>query len=278
MANEAVPSLIDKYRTSLIVVVSVLVGVVLLVFAYFTDQKQPFVSFLLLQFGGLLIFSAGYAALSDYFVRKNFERQVHDAIDFVRLDQSIKDAGLRRISAEFNNSELVNSIMESSSVLMLVLRSDGFFTGNYDQLMERLRDKRLNLAVMLPDPRNQSLMTLMSAKFSDYSKAADLAESIKRVINVWLIQEMYGKLAPQCRSQIQLYLVSKYPLYSAYVFDHREMWYIPYHHRSNHQRIPTFVFGKTFESTEVYKDLEALRAESLAWDLSQELVLPVFPS
>jgi hypothetical protein len=276
MADQTTSSLIDKYRTSIIVTTCVLLGVLLLLWGYFTEENHKFASFVLEQFGALLVFSAGYSALSDYFVRKNFESQVREAIDFVRLDQSIKDAGLTRIRAEFNSSELDNSMRESSTVLMLVLRSDGFFSANANELRSRMQDKRLSLAVMLPNPRNPDLMTLMSAKFSDYHTPAELAQSIQRVINVWLRQEICAKLTPECRPQIQLYLVNKYPLYSAYVFDQREMWYIPYQYRDNHQPIPTFVLGKAFPRTEVYKDLEALKAESTQWDLSQELVLPTF--
>jgi hypothetical protein len=90
MNNETTVSLIDKYRTWIIAILSILGGTLLLVVAYFTSTGHPFASFLLSQLGGLLIFSAGYTALSDYFIRKNFEKQVRTAIDLVRLDQSIK--------------------------------------------------------------------------------------------------------------------------------------------------------------------------------------------
>jgi hypothetical protein len=249
-------------------------GAILLVFAYFTDKAHPFASFLLLQLGGLLVFAAGYTALSDYFVRKNFEKQVRTAIDFVRLDQSIKDSELMRITQKFSPDELDKRMKESSSVLMLVLRSDGFFSASYEQLRRRIELGNLRLTVMLPNPCNLELMVLMSAKFSDYSDPQELAVSIRRVVNVWLRQEMHAKLTVEHRSQLEVLLIDKYPLYSAYVFDKRELWYIPYHHRSNHQALPTYVFGKDFDHTEVYKDIVALQAESKKHDLSQELVLP----
>ena len=87
-------------------------------------------------------------------------------------------------------------------------------------------------------------MALLSAKFSDYSDPRELAESIRRVVNVWLKQEMYGKLTSDAQMRLRVLLIDKYPLYSAYVFDQRELWYIPYHHRNNHQPIPTFVLGR----------------------------------
>src|ERR1700730_16310411 len=105
-------NLIDKYRTLLIVSLSILGGVLLLVFAYYTGKVYPFASFLLLQLGGLLIFAAGYTALSDYFVRKNFEKQVRTAIDFVRLDQSIKDSELMRIRHKFSPEEMETGLAE----------------------------------------------------------------------------------------------------------------------------------------------------------------------
>jgi hypothetical protein len=136
----------------------------------------------------------------------------------------------------------------------------------------------LSLAVLLPNPCNIELMTLLSTKFSDYSDPEELAKSIQRVINVWLKQEMYDKLSVERRSQLQVFLIDKYPLYSAYRFDRRELWYIPYHHRNNHQPLPTYVFGKEFDRTEVNKDLVALQAEAKRQDLSRNSVLPVFPA
>jgi hypothetical protein len=278
MTNETTFSLIDKYRTWIIAILSILGGVLLLVVAYFTQKAHPFASFLLLQLGGLLIFSAGYTALSDYFVRKNFEKQVRTAIDLVRLDQSIEDSGLMRITQKFSQDELERSMRESSSVLMLVIRSDGFFGSSYEQLQQRVQLGNLKLTVMLPNPCNFELMVLMSAKFSDLGDPKKLAETIQRVINVWLKQEMYEKLTAERRSQLQVLLVDKYPLYSAYIFDQREFWYIPYHHRNNHQPLSTYVFGKGFDQTEVHKDLMALQKESRHHDLTRELILPAFPA
>jgi hypothetical protein len=277
MTNETIFSLIDKYRTWIIVTTSILLGALLLVLAYNYDKVHPFASFLLLQLGGLLIFSAGYTALSDYFVRKNFENQVRTAIEFVRLDQSIKDSGLMKITQKFSQDELERSMRESSSVLMLVIRSDGFFSSSHEQLQQRMQLGNLRLTVMLPNPCNFELMALMSAKFSDLRDPRKLAETIQRVVNAWLKQEMYENLATERRSQLQVFLVDKYPLYSAYVFDQREFWYIPYHHRNNHQPLSTYVFGKGFDQTEVYKDLMALQKESKPHDLSQELIVPHFP-
>jgi hypothetical protein len=274
VTDEPRTALIDSYRTAISVSLSVVGGVLLLTFGYFTDKSHPFMSFILLQFGGLLVFSAGYTAFSDYFVRKNFEEQVRASIDFVRLDQSIKDAGLVRWVDRFNQGDLEASLGTSASVLMLVLRSDHFFDSAGDGLRDRMQRGELKLTVMLPNPRNRALMLLMAKKFSNLDGPEDLATSIQRVINVWLRSRIYARLSSDRQQQLTVKLIDKYPLYSAYQFDQRELWYIPYHHRDNHQPTPVLVFGRGFERAAVYQDISALLNESPPYDLSQELKIP----
>jgi len=65
-------------------------------------------------------------------------------------------------------------------------------------------------------------------------------------------------------------LSDKYPLYSAYLFDNIELWYIPYHYRKNWHPIPVFVYRRNISGLEVYKDLEDLFGTA-AYDMSKAL-------
>ena len=184
-------SIIDRYRTALIVILSILIGTLLLVFGHYTESSRPLLSFLLLQFGALLIFGAGYTALNDWFIRKNFEHQVRTAIDFVRLDQSIKSFGLSRVDRAFSVDRFHENLQASSVIVMLVLRSNTYFQQHYQELRERIARGQLTLTVILPNPGKIELMRLLSDKFSDLrGNPAGLAKTIADVVNVWLRQQM----------------------------------------------------------------------------------------
>jgi hypothetical protein len=159
---------------------------------------------------------------------------------------------------------------------MLILRSSGFFSAKYSQLKSRMEEGKseFTLRVLLPNPCNIDLMTLMSAKFTDANTPQKLAESIANVVNSWLKASIYDKLRADRKGRVTVFFIDKYPLYSAYLFDHKEFWYIPYHHRNDHQDIPVFVFQTDFEGTEVFRDFDQLLSEATAHDLSNALVLP----
>lgn len=256
-----------KYRSEILVTSFILIGILLLVVGYFTDKDHPFVSFLSLQFGGLFIFGAGYSAISDYLVKKNFERLVQEKMDWVRLDQSIKTFGLGEVQQEFSFEALGARMKESSSVLMVITRSGHFFSGNYLQLVSRI-EKGFSLTVVLPNPKNPALMELLYKKFTDAKTPDQLAASISTVINHWIKEKIYDALGDEARARLKVYLCDKYPLYSAYTFDRRELWYIPYQYREDFQAIPVFVFRESFERAEIYIDLEALKEKSEIHDLS----------
>ncbi|MFZ0739709.1 MAG: hypothetical protein WAM96_21620 [Candidatus Acidiferrales bacterium] len=55
---------------------------------------------------------------------------------------------------------------------------------------------------------------------------------------------------------MRVFLTDKYPLYSAYVFDGTELWYVPYHQRKNWQPIPVFIFRGQIRGLEIFKDIE----------------------
>jgi hypothetical protein len=257
-----------KYKSEFLVAGFVVVGVLLIVVGYFTDKEHPFASFLALQFGGLFIFGAGYSALSDYLVKKNFERLVQEKMDWVRLDESIKIFGLTEVQQRFSSDGLTGRMDKSSSMLMVILRSSGFFEANYENLVSRIEAGNFSLTVVLPNPRNPELMKLLYRKFTDIKDPDRLADSIAAVIDHWLKEKIYEALGKEARARVKVYLTDKYPLYSAYTFDQRELWYIPYHYREDTQPIPVFVFGENFKSTEVYKDLKALIAKSTPHDLT----------
>src|SRR5579859_4380181 len=89
----------DKHYTIIIALGCLIAAIVLLGIGYITDPAHsthpyPFASFLLQQAGALALFSGFYTFISDYFVRKNFVKQVRTAVDFVQLDQSIKNFGI----------------------------------------------------------------------------------------------------------------------------------------------------------------------------------------
>jgi hypothetical protein len=149
----------------------------------------------------------------------------------------------------------------------VITRSGHFFSGNYDKLAARI-EKGFSFTVVLPNPKNPELMQLLYKKFTDANTPDELAVSIAKVINHWLKGKIFDALGREAKPRLKVYLSDKYPLYSAYTFDQRELWYIPYQYREDTQTIPVFVMRESFEGTEIYKDLKALIEKSKLHDLT----------
>lgn len=259
----------EKYKYIALIISFILGGIGLLIWGYFLEQIHPFISFLMLQIGALSIFGAGYTAISDYFLRQTFYREIRENIDIVKLDSTIKGFGLTEIQPSFSPEKLNSEVAASCSVRMLVLRSNTFITSGYNGIRERMETGSFSLCLVLPNPANTALMTLLAPKFSDDNTAEKLAIKIQTVVSI-LKKEVYDKLKPEQRGQLKVYFVDKYPLYSAYEFDKRQFWYIPYHHRKDKQQLAVFVFRQPFNIVPVYMDFDALLHEAQMHDFSQE--------
>src|SRR5262249_9608604 len=280
MPDDGKLRVIDKYRTIIITGAFLASGIILLIFGYYTDPAHhvshpfPFLAFLLQQMGAVAIFSGVYTSITDYFVRKNFEKRVKEAIDFVRLDQSIRDFGLAQIRPKFVWEDALQAISQSSSVHLLVLRSRSFLEGNYTKLLKRLQEGSLSITVLLPNPANAALISMLAGKMSTIKSPQELADSIVSVVDILLRKKIYDQLKPEHQPRLKVLFVNKYPLYSAYLFDRKQFWYVPYHYRNDHQDLPVFVFESGFEQSEVYRDFDSLLQEAVPQDLSKALAVP----
>ena len=87
--------------------------------------------FFLSNLGILFIFGAGYTLVSEYFLKKNFAKQVRVSIDKkleqIRLSENIRNLGLIGAHEQFNDSQLWSRIKDADSVVMVVMRSKTFF-------------------------------------------------------------------------------------------------------------------------------------------------------
>jgi hypothetical protein len=246
-------------------VIAILIGIIVLILGYFWSDEHsshyyPFASFLALNLGGLLIFSAGYTLLTEFQLKRDFARDMSASIDeklrTVELNRTIIDSGLTEILQRFSDELLSKRIAEAATVKMLVMRNDTFFRANHEELRARIAGGQFNLEVALPNPRNAALMTILSTKYSDLPDANRLGQSIADSANTWLREQIWRKCDAQQRDRFRLRLSDTYPLYSAYLFDDKELWYIPYHQRKNWHPIPVFIYRTNVKTLELYKDLQ----------------------
>jgi hypothetical protein len=260
-------------------ITAILVGILVLTFGYFWSEEHaahyhPFGSFLAINIGGLLVFTAGYTLLSEFWLKRDFARQMSSSIDAkiqtMQLHQSIEDSGISEVFQKFNDDLLLRRLTSASSVKMLVMRNDTFFRANHEELKARIVASSLRLEVMLPDPRNATLMAALSIRYSDLQGPQKLGDSIAASINTWLREQIWNKCTADQQRLLTVRLSDKYPLYSAYLFDNIELWYIPYHYRKNWHPIPVFVYRRNISGLEVYKDLEELFGTA-SYDMSKAL-------
>jgi hypothetical protein len=150
---------------------------------------------------------------------------------------------------------------------MLVMRSESFFRRQGQSLLKWMTNRGLKIEVLLPDPNNLVLMEQLQAIYST-TNAQGLANSIASVVNL-LREEIYSKLKDP--SQLSVSFHQGYPVYSAYLFDDRELWYFPYHYRANSSdKAPVFVYPDA-KDVSVYRDFKALPCKVV--DLSRPFAL-----
>jgi hypothetical protein len=160
------------------------------------------------------------------------------------------------VQQAYSQDRLFERIENSSSVLMLVMRSETMFREKIAWLAERIRAGRLTLEITLPDPHNSVLMNQLCTIYKD--DADELARSIEKVIN-GILGDTHQSLPKERHGALCVRVHKSYPLYSAYLFDDEELWYIPYHHRPHGALpLPVFVYKRELSRLAVYKDLRSL--------------------
>src|SRR5580700_9578524 len=110
--------------------VAILVGIFFIVVSYFlNDQRSshyhPLTSYLLANFGALLIFTAGYTFISEFYLKRDFIQQLAVSLDdklrTAKLHESILRSGLSEVCDRFNDERLLERMGQASNVRMLVM-------------------------------------------------------------------------------------------------------------------------------------------------------------
>jgi hypothetical protein len=172
-----------------------------------------------------------------------------------------------KVEAEFSGDQMLKRLEKATSMRMLVMRSESFFRRQGQSLLKWMTNRGLKIEVLLPDPNNLVLMEQLQAIYST-TNAQGLANSIASVVNL-LREEIYSKLKDP--SQLSVSFHQGYPVYSAYLFDDRELWYFPYHYRANSSdKAPVFVYPDA-KDVSVYRDFKALPCKVV--DLSRPFAL-----
>jgi len=174
------------------------------------------------------------------------------------------------VEAAFSDDQMLERLKSSTSVRMLVMRSESFFRKQAASLLLWMEQRRLRVEVLLPDPNNKVLMEQLQTVYN--IDALALGTSIVRVVNL-LRDQIYNKLTDQRLLSISFHQC--YPVYSAYLFDEQELWYFPYHYRANApDKAPIFIYPHATELS-VYKDFKSMPSQLV--NLAQPVVLGVSP-
>lgn len=230
-----------------------------------SKNYSPLLSYFLTNFGGLLVFTTAYTFIQEFFLKKEFSREIQGRIDeklkSIELDTSIRNSGLVEVHERFTDEKLLQRLTSAKSVKMVVMRNNSFFRAYHGELRTRIIEGKLSLDIVLPNPRNLQLTEQLYTRFSDQKSGKDLARSIGNSFDTWLRGGIWERLETENqKTRLKVYLSDKYPLYSAYIFDENELWYIPYHHRRDWRPIPVFVFLGQIRRLEIFADIQDLLA------------------
>ena len=256
--------------------VALLIGSGFLFLAYVSETNNwpSWVVFFLSNLGILFVFGAGYTLVSEYFLKKNFAKQVRVSIDKkleqIRLSENIRNLGLIGAHEQFNDSQLWSRIKDADSVVMVVMRSKTFFMTYNNHIRNAIIDQNKKFTFIILNPEGDTIPVVLKKFTGDTEET--LRKSIKDSIDIWLTQQIYRKLPPEKKANMHIRVFDEIPVNSAYLFDDNEIWYIPLHYRHDRQIIPVFIFKaeKDLRFTEIYQDLEKLSCEPLSKEVTLE--------
>lgn len=266
------------YLLIIIAIIFVFIGVVLIVIGYYSNKQEPgnIRAFLCLNFGSLSIVGASCNLVNDLFLKRGFARRIQGSIDKklekISLDETIQKFGLHSIQDPYTKEALWNRITSSSSVLMLGIRNTEFFSYFCPEVRESIKKYNLRLTILMLDPASNAI-SLLTRKFPDTS-IQKLSQSLRDVINTHIKGQIHDKLPKEFRNNLKLYLFDQFPVYSAYVFDDEEMWFVPYYFRCDKRLVPVFIIKgrKLLEENEIYRDIQEIeKSMSVQHDLNKEV-------
>lgn len=258
-------------------IVAAFIGVVFLFLAYIFDKNgsPSWIVFVLSNLGVLLIFGAGYTFISEFFLKRDFAKQLRVSIDQrleqTRLNDSILNLGLSSAQETFEQSRLWRRIEKANSIIMVVMRSCGFFRTYYDQIYQMIKDENKTFTIVLLDPKGETIHAVVK-KFSDTDEEG-LKSSITINIESIIKGKIYDRLPPEKKGNLVVRSFDEIPVYSAYLFDNNELWYIPFHYRHDRRPIPVFVLkGEKLINSQLYQDFSKLITTPLSQEVNLEQI------
>ncbi len=271
-----------SWKLLLAIVIALALAIISMVWAYGSNKAHPgnMPASLALSLGSLVFVGAAYTLASEFFLKRDFVKQLRISIDErleqTRLNETISGLGLSSVHETFELAQLWRRIEGANAVLIVAMRDSSLFRMYYDQIRQRIANANAKFTVILLNPDGRVIPSVVR-KFSDYDEVK-LRDSLRDSINTFLKSYIYDKLPGEKKANLVLRLYDDLPVYSAYLFDDEELWYIPYHFRHDYKLIPVFVLkGKEqVRQTEIYKDLSALSSEpalSTVCDLSKGVKL-----
>jgi hypothetical protein len=169
-----------------------------------------------------------------------------------------------QVEGSYSEDKLMKRLATASSVRMLIMRSESLFRRQAALLLRWIDERGLSMEIVFPDPRNAVLMEQLQTIYNTDAKG--LATSIIGVVNQ-VRKDIFLRMKDQ--RKLTVFFQSSYPLYSAYLFDERELWYFPYHFRPNApDKAPLFIYPNA-AGLSIYIDFRNL--PTMAVDLTQAL-------
>ncbi len=271
-----------KHNLTLIIVaiIFLFLGVIAIITSYFLNKLFPgsIGAFLCLNLGALVTMGAAYNLISESFLKRNFAKQIRKSIDRklerLSLDETIQEFGLDSIQQPFSISILMDKISSSEDVLMLAVKNEAFFSTYSSRLRKQISDGDLKLTILILNPSSRIFDTFTPTKFPCDGREKE-SSRFKDVINELIKKQIYDKLPSVFKSNVKLYLFEEFPLYSVYVFDDEELWFIPYFYQHHPVPTPVFVFkGKQLlKNNEIYKDVQVmLREINKEYNLDEKII------
>lgn len=268
----------DHHSMKLLLMVTVVLAlaIILIIWGCFSNKDQPgnIGALLALNFGGIVCIGAAYALVSEFFLKKDFTRQLRASIDQrleqTSLNESIIKLGLNSVRENFELSQLWQRIEKANSILIVAMRDSSLFRMYYDKILHRIVNENAKFTVILLDPDGE-VITSVVRKFSDIGED-ELRTSIRNTKDTFIKGYIYDKLPEDKKANLVLRLYNDVPVYSAYLFDEEELWYIPYHFRHDYRPIPVFILkgNEQLKGSQLYEDLNELKSDTLSKEVAFE--------
>ncbi|WP_157106164.1 hypothetical protein [Nocardia sienata] len=228
-------------------------GVALLLASSISSEKWAPWSAFVSQLGGLLLATGLVTLAWEQWGRRNFTAEV---MEIANLGTDLQNSGIKRVTDQYLSDVVWSDLFADVQKLDIVVAYASTWRNIHrGRIIQAATNPSARIRVFLPHPDDDATMSNLAQRFS--ITTGEIRAKVREAITDFRSMSQPGG------AQVEVWLRKGDLLYSCYRFGTQRAVVTLYSHtRERQTSVPTFVVDGGSLFTFVYRDIEAIRAQS----------------